>query len=409
MSNANRENKSCSRVRMKLNDEIYVHVRTKFPLKVFSEYPILVDKYGMDKPRELFCSIVHLLVEEEIDRESIFNIDYEELMKLGQEFINNNKDYYEFFIKQGDKNDFFEKFMSAFDSYYRYNLEKLKKILKDSLDMLVFPKKIAEIIAPLQKMANEMVSNFSKMVSELVSNFPKLKFENDFYKILNEIKEFCEKIGDIENKFAAIMLELDWPPPIDLPLDMAINIIKEYDSISDKKQVGTKIREILIDYYDNEVILDMLNSWKNKKLLEKRIHILDAAITAHCSGNYILSIPALFPQIEGIVVEGFNYTGYMGGKRFKDFISQLLKEDGKSSINQVVYQIITCVIWQSFQYGDSISSSINRNAILHGADVNYGTKENSLKVILLFHYLQDAIDNKNKIRLIKERSENNGI
>jgi len=92
MSNANRENKSCSRVRMKLNDEIYVHVRTKFPLKVFSEYPILVDKYGMDKPRELFCSIVHLLVEEEIDRESIFNIDYEELMKLGQEFINNNKD-----------------------------------------------------------------------------------------------------------------------------------------------------------------------------------------------------------------------------------------------------------------------------------------------------------------------------
>ena len=49
------------------------------------------------------------------------------------------------------------------------------------------------------------------MVNELVSNFPKLKFENDFYKILNEIKEFCEKIGDIENKFAAIMLELDWP------------------------------------------------------------------------------------------------------------------------------------------------------------------------------------------------------
>ena len=49
-----------------------------------------------------------------------------------------------------------------------------------------------------------------------------------FIKYLMKSKEFCQKIGDIENKFAAIMLELDWPPlPIDLPLDMAINIIKE--------------------------------------------------------------------------------------------------------------------------------------------------------------------------------------
>ena len=81
---------------MKLNDENLCSCSYQVSFKVFSEYPILVDKYGMDKPRELFCSIVHLLVEEEIDRESIFNIDYEELMKLGQEFINNNKDYYEF-------------------------------------------------------------------------------------------------------------------------------------------------------------------------------------------------------------------------------------------------------------------------------------------------------------------------
>ena len=102
MSNANRENKSCSRVRMKLNDEIYVHVRTKFPFKK-SLVNILYWLISMEwtNLENCFVVIVHLLVEEEIDRESIFNIDYEELMKLGQEFINNNKDYYEFFIKQG--------------------------------------------------------------------------------------------------------------------------------------------------------------------------------------------------------------------------------------------------------------------------------------------------------------------
>jgi len=37
-----------------------------------------------------------------------------------------------------------------------------------------------------------------------------------------------------------------------------------------------------------------------------------------------------------------------------------------------------------------LKSEISRHAILHGADVKYGTASNSLKTILCFDFLQDA-------------------
>ena len=44
-------------------------------------------------------------------------------------------------------------------------------------------------------------------------------------------------------------------------------------------------------------------------------------------------------------------------------------------------------VFVKFQWGDPLSSSLSRHAILHGGDTDYATALNSVKALLLFDFV----------------------
>lgn len=111
----------------------------------------------------------------------------------------------------------------------------------------------------------------------------------------------------------------------------------------------------------------------------KRAPIIEDAVTAHFDGRYSLSVPALFPQIEG----WFRAFGNLSAKDdFKPTIPRDIWNERRlagitdSAVNFNAY------LTNLFR-GSAPNDSFSRNAVLHGMNAGYATEENSLTLILI--------------------------
>jgi len=142
-------------------------------------------------------------------------------------------------------------------------------------------------------------------------------------------------------------------------------------------------------WHDDEYLKKMLHEWLKSPLLKQRMHILKPAVSAHIRGEYILVIPVMLSQIEGIIASGFRVSGWMNGEKFRRHIESLFHEaiiiKGK---NEAIREFVTAKLMVPFLHGHPVNSPLSRHAILHGADIDYGTKANSLKLILFLENLR---------------------
>ncbi|PEC09881.1 hypothetical protein CN567_22220 [Bacillus toyonensis] len=81
----------------------------------------------------------------------------------------------------------------------------------------------------------------------------------------------------------------------------------------------------------------------------------------------------------------------MGGNKLQKYLETLLVNDGVFSFDKQIQTFYLNTILIGFEHGESLKSKLSRNAILHGADLEYGTEENSLKSILIFDYILDRL------------------
>lgn len=110
-----------------------------------------------------------------------------------------------------------------------------------------------------------------------------------------------------------------------------------------------------------------------------RAPVMRDAFEAHFQGKYSLSIPTLFPQIEGFHRE---YGGLALKQAFAPTISKDMwnarllpgMTDSAGFFNAYLSKL--------FQ-GSQEEGSFNRNPILHGADPDYPSEERSLTLILI--------------------------
>lgn len=66
------------------------------------------------------------------------------------------------------------------------------------------------------------------------------------------------------------------------------------------------VSQVILGYYHKnnfEKLKKTVATWETNPLFSSRMHIFKAVLEAHCNRNYILSIPALLPQVEGILNE----------------------------------------------------------------------------------------------------------
>ena len=252
---------------------------------------------------------------------------------------------------------------------------------------------IESTLPPIQELALQ-AKGISEVFSELFSK--QLAFQNEMMEITDTISQSIEAFSNISDfhkelieytiNYNLLLIGMGWPPVYEIDISKVMMFVNLY-----KKRGLDSVREEIETYftnqYDEEIIQQMYENWNTKEWLQKRISILKDAVEAHCQGNFNLSIPTILPQIEGIIYQGFGHIGWQTVSNYQDYVKSLLLTDDEEIVKDVANEFVCNVLLKKFNLGDPLPNNISRHAILHGADVNYGTLINSLKVILLFDYL----------------------
>lgn len=194
-----------------------------------------------------------------------------------------------------------------------------------------------------------------------------------------------------QDKFFNILKEMGWPPPHEAFLLANMSVLSDWiashDS-GDEAALSALIEGRLIEWHDEAILYLIVESWREKPWLNERMSILEDAVNAHIEGRYNLSVPALVPQVEGVIADNFRIIGSAGTKRTTKVVSSLLHPalvvHNKAPALQ---QFFSNSFLKNFVRGKSDVSIVNRHAIAHGADTTYGTVQNSLRIILLLDAL----------------------
>ncbi len=128
------------------------------------------------------------------------------------------------------------------------------------------------------------------------------------------------------------------------------------------------------------------------KVFPKRKKVLNSAFNAHNSNDYYLSIPVFLTQIDGICIDITNrkfFSRRKGMPLTKEIVGDFDSKNPGSHLLEPL-RIQTPISASKNEFND-YSSNLNRHEILHGIDLKYGNRINSLKSISLLYYLSDIV------------------
>lgn len=140
------------------------------------------------------------------------------------------------------------------------------------------------------------------------------------------------------------------------------------------------------------------NTMQGSSLLAKRWPIVAKAYEAHKRGEYLLSIPPLLAQVEGVLTDLMILRNEIAPKRGKFYAKG---DDGNIKVNKrgdlVEVQTLGSKIDHSRFNDHDLLNEVKhlflnhlikeRNAILHGRHTRYGTAKLSTQTLLLFYML----------------------
>lgn len=214
---------------------------------------------------------------------------------------------------------------------------------------------------------------------------PQLKVFSDLSKYVGKLFLGIRRNLEISEQLDAILFELGFPPIRVLDKNIKKEIVDKYDN-NDKNYMINYIEDDILKNLDTEYFTSLFLKWKENKLLNKRIHIMEELINLHNNRFYYGSTILALSQIEGIIADGFYHLGKISGNDIKNYISSM---QGKYTTDAAFKRFYDEVVLVGFEHGKEILSNLSRHAIMHGSDTKYGQYLNSIKAILLLDYLQD--------------------
>ena len=182
-----------------------------------------------------------------------------------------------------------------------------------------------------------------------------------------------------------MLFQLKWPPPGHLSAVLLDQISLSYEEGNLTEQ---DVDEIITHFYNKDKLEKLVETWSEKSFIQPRMKILKECVSAHIEGRFELSIPTLLPQIEGIVADIVEHAGRMKFKNIEEYVDSMFVRN--SRFDRIGKAFFFSILLEEFKWKDPIPF-LSRHAILHGADTNYASASNSLRLILIFDQLQAAI------------------
>ena len=254
-------------------------------------------------------------------------------------------------------------------------------------------------------MNNDLKNLFYKL-NEII--LPRINPILDYISTYNKIVNLVENIKDIDESiesFKTTCALLGYPPHYSLFItkNQLSLLFKDFQGNEDE------VKQIIDNFYMarfNDVYIKekFLKRWEQTTILSKRLKIIKESISCFEQELYFTAIPVVFSQLEGMVADGYNHKGRMSGKQLKQYILDLFNAERDSSFETQLSQFYTNIILVGFEHSETIDSFLSRHAIMHGGDVEYGTKQNYIKLLLFFDFVYEKIIEKQ--RECEELAEN---
>lgn len=411
-------------IQVKLN-EGSVQCRTTLSLKFFFAYQSEKEKFSkIDDFEKRFRYIAFLL----IDQDDLQPITYEEfdeittgrLKNIANHLLKHNKNVKSSFINTTKKHAFFRRMCEAIEAYIMSIVESLKNTMEPIIALTLEVKaviNIPSVIQSFEKMNNVIqtqnkaisqnisalqtkINSFSdttkvlsQKLSETVSGFQNI-FPNDLIKTISTSLLRLNKLEDMVTVHA---LSDGWFNFLEVKYEVIEHLFKSelmLDDLIDDPQLLTKEINVFMErHYTNDLIETRVEDWINNKVLKRRYHIIKSALEAHQRHEYFLSVPVLFAQLEGIVRENLHVNKEIDMSN-SDMIKYLKSIDVDEKIIEKMIKYFRRSLYVRFKEGEKLKSDLGRNAILHGYDVSYGNKINSLKLIFIFETVLKGISSK---------------
>lgn len=271
--------------------------------------------------------------------------------------------------------DEFNKMMHSFSESVGAELKKINQ------QMTQISESILEVTKPLQSIKFPNMKEWNNSIKETMAYITKgLK---DYLVSLEDYKKFCLLLG--------------YPPHDDVSIPEIRQIVEIYHEVNGNID---KLKPIIDNFYiekfnANYIKEEFFEKWAKSDLLSKRLKIIEESISCFEQGLCFSAIPILFSQLEGMVADGYNHSDKMNGVQLRQYLRDLFVSENDFSFDSQLMEFYTDIIIVGFGHNQPIKSFLSRHAIMHGGDVEYGTQENYIKLILFFDSVFDKLIGKN--------------
>ncbi len=242
-------------------------------------------------------------------------------------------------------------------------------------------------------------SNYSRSMESIVTNVTNSinKFHNIFelfdayYRnVQKQFEDFktraFEDVSKIRESILAL-ISIGWYPDIE---DFGYSMLRDLKDDIDNNGIA-EIDAAFVEYYQG------ITGKIEEKLAAQfpgRAHIIKEAFKAHKEGNYIISIPLIMTQIDGIAFDTFKTTFFekSRGKQIPKVSEYITDEVGDFSLILLLpFQTEQPIIFGRKERGEDFNH-LNRHQVLHGESTDYHTEVNSCRVISLIYYISQAVE-----------------
>ncbi len=210
--------------------------------------------------------------------------------------------------------------------------------------------------------------------------------------VLEQIRQSFHELPPKMQAAILLLAEDGWY----LDLDMPVPGIWELAETVAKGEV-TEVEEALCEYYE-ERLPEIEKSISEK--FPHRAHLIRAAFGAHRREEYILSIPVMLAQVDGICQDITKESIFMSDRsdhkkpRTAKYVARCAAaESFRAALLTPLSQKLPISASKSERVAGS--DELYRHAVLHGEDLNYGTKKNGLKAVSLLNYIAQILGPEN--------------
>jgi len=239
---------------------------------------------------------------------------------------------------------------------------------QQQLESIRFPRFGLPDLSPFAKQA----ADFQRSIQESIS------------PIFEQLQRSFRELPPRTQGALLLLGEHGWYLDLEMPLP-ALWDLKEALSVGSVRDA----EDALAEYFEGK-IAEIEESIR--KRFPHRERLIIAAFNAHRRQEYELSIPVLLAQTDGICKEVAGQ--YLFLKRDKKprtaiYVERIAADTFTAALLSPL--AVTLPIGASEDQRPAGFSALNRNMVMHGESLDYGTKTNSLKAISLLNYVAHVL------------------